>query len=52
MPLEQNNNNEDDLTEEEIALLSQIRQSNMTPTEFINQLRAGEVVQEPQYSVD
>ena len=53
MPLEQqNNNNEDDLTEEEIALLSQIRQSNMTPTEFINQLHGGEVIQEPQYSVD
>ena len=52
MPLEQNNNNEDDLTEEEIALLSQIRQSNMTPTEYINQISAGEIVQEPHYSID
>ena len=54
MPLEteQKDNNEDDLTQEEIALLTQIRQSNMTPSEFINQISAGEVVQEPQYSID
>ena len=54
MPLEteQKDNNEDDLTQEEIALLTHIRQSNMTPSEFINQISAGEVVQEPQYSID
>lgn len=54
MPLEteQKDNNEDDLTQEEIALLTQIRQSNMTPSEFISQISAGEVVQEPQYSID
>ena len=40
------------LTEEEIALLTQIRQSNMTPTEFINNISGGEVVQEPTYSID
>lgn len=45
-------NHDDDLTEEEIALLTQIRESNMTPTEYLNQLAAGEIVQEPQYSID
>jgi hypothetical protein len=40
------------LSEEEIDLLTQIRQSNMTPTEFINQLSVREQVQEPQYSID
>jgi len=41
------------LSEEEIDLLTQIRQSNMTPTEFINQLSSvREQVQEPQYSID
>ena len=52
MPLETEHEDKNDLTEEEIALLSQIRQSNMTPSEFISQISAGEVVQEPQYSID
>ena len=53
MPLETHeDNHEDDLTDEEIALLTQIRESNMTPTEYLNQLAAGEIVQEPQYSID
>lgn len=55
MPLEttqETDTNENDLTEEEINLLNQIRQSNMTPTEYINQLSSKETVQEPQYSID
>jgi hypothetical protein len=53
-PLEtaEQQDNENDLSEEEINLLTQIRQSNMTPTEFINQLSVREQVQEPQYSID
>ena len=53
-PLEtrEQKDNENDLSEEEIDLLTQIRQSNMTPTEFINQLSVREQVQEPQYSID
>ena len=54
-PLEtaEQQDNENDLSEEEINLLTQIRQSNMTPTEFINQLSSvREQVQEPQYSID
>lgn len=54
MPLEsgEDNHGDNDLTDEEIALLSQIRQSNMTPTEYIKQISGGEVVQEPAYSID
>lgn len=55
MPLEttqETDTNENDLTEEEINLLNQIRQSNMTPAEYINQLSSKETVQEPQYSID
>lgn len=48
-PKEPDNNG---LSEEEIALLNQIRESNMTPTEYISQLSAGEVVQEPTYDID
>lgn len=53
-PLEttEQQDNENDLSEEEINLLTQIRQSNMTPTEYINQLSVREQVQEPQYSID
>ena len=54
MPLDQHEeeDNGNNLTEEEINLLNQIRQSNMTPSEYIQQLSAGEVIQEPQYSID
>ena len=55
MPLEttqKEDTNNIDLTDDEISLLNQIRQSNMTPTEYINQLSSGQVIQEPQYSID
>ena len=52
MPLETPSEDNNDLTEEEIALLTHIRQSNLTPTEYINQIAGGEVVQEPQYKID
>ena len=48
-PLEQH---EDNLSDEEIALLSQIRQSNLSPSEYIKQIQGEEIVQEPQYKVD
>ena len=47
--VEEDNN---ELTDEEIELLSTIRQSNMTPSEYIKQISAGEVVQEPTYKID
>lgn len=40
------------LTEEEINLLSQIRQSNLTPTEFLKQIAGAEVEATPQYKID
>lgn len=51
-PLEQprDNENENDLTEEEIQLLNLIRQSNLTPSEYLNQISGAP--QEPQYQVD
>ena len=51
-PLEVPEDNSNDLTDEEIALLNQIRQSNLTPSEYLNQISGGEVIQEPQYNID
>ena len=54
MPLEtqQQVDNENDLTEEEISLLSQIRQSNMTPSEYIQSISKENVEYTPQYKID
>ena len=41
-----------DLTDEEITLLSQIRQNNMTPTEYLQQIAGGQIEQEPHYNID
>lgn len=53
MPLEteevEDNN---DLTEDEIALLTQIRQSNMTPTEYLQSIAGEQVEVTPQYKID
>jgi hypothetical protein len=43
MPLETEKEDNNDLTEEEITLLSQIRQSNMSPTEYIKSLQGEQV---------
>lgn len=52
MPLEEQKEDNNDLTEEEIALLSQIRQSNQTPTEFLKAIAGTQVEQTPQYKID
>ena len=44
-------NRDNNLTDEEISLLNQIRQSNLTPTQFIQQLQVVPT-QEPQYKID
>ena len=49
-PLSYQEDNSSDLSEEEIMLLNQIRQSNLTPSQYIQQI-AGEP-QEPQYKID
>ena len=51
-PLNTEDNNEPQFSEEEISLLNQIRQSNMSPSEFINSLKGETEVQEPQYRID
>jgi len=43
MPLETEKEDNNDLTEEEITLLSQIRQSNMSPMEYIKSLQGEQV---------
>lgn len=49
---EQDNNQENDLTDEEIQLLSQIRQSNLSPSKYIESLIGQQEAQEPQYKID
>ena len=54
MPLETQtvDNSDNGLTEEEINLLSQIRQSNLTPSEFLQQISGQQVEYTPQYKID
>lgn len=54
MPLEKPQVVEDnnDLTEEEITLLTQIRQSNQTPTEYLQSIAGTQVELTPQYKID
>ena len=53
MPLEtEQGDNHNDLTEEEINLLSQIRQSNMTPSEYLQSIAGEQVEVTPQYKID
>ena len=44
--------NDNQLTDEEIQFLSQIRQSNMTPSQYIESIQGQTVVTEPQYKID
>ena len=48
---EQEVNYTEGLTDEEIDLVNQIRQSNLTPSEYMQQLQGQQVV-EPQYKID
>ena len=48
-PLEVVDNNQVDLSDEEIQLLNTIRQSNLTPSQYIEQFQPE---QEPQYKID
>ena len=53
MPLEQETKVEDNgLTDDEVALLTQIRQSNMTPTEYLQSIAGEQVEITPQYKID
>ena len=53
MPLEETHeDNGNDLTEEEVNLLTQIRQSNLSPQEFLQQIAGEQVEVTPQYKID
>ena len=52
MPLEEQHEDNNDLTDEEIALLSQIRQSNLSPSEYLQQIAGDTVEMTPQYKID
>jgi hypothetical protein len=52
MPLEQEHEDNNDLSDEEIALLTQIRQSNLTPSEYLQQIAGEQVEVTPQYKID
>lgn len=53
MPLEeQREDNNDGLTEDEINLLTQIRQSNLSPQEYLQQFAGEQVEVTPQYKID
>ena len=42
----------DQLSDEEIQLLNSIRQSNLTPSQYLQQIKGEQIVQEPQYKID
>lgn len=53
MPLEeQHEDNDNGLTEDEINLLTQIRQSNLSPQEYLQQIAGEQVEVTPQYKID
>jgi hypothetical protein len=53
MPLEeQREDNDNGLTEDEINLLTQIRQSNLSPQEYLQQIAGEQVEVTPQYKID
>lgn len=51
-PLEVDNNQDTGLTNDEIYLINQIRQSNMSPSQYINSLTSQDQSAEPQYKID
>ena len=51
-PVEAPHDPTNELTDEEIELLNQIRQSNLTPSQYLQQIQGQPVIQEPQYKID
>ena len=54
MPLEteQEDNNNNDLTEDEINLINQIRESKLSPVEYLESIKGEQVEITPQYKID
>ena len=51
-PISNVSSQEPQLLDEEIQLINSIRESNLTPSQYIEQLRGQNVEQEPQYKID
>ena len=51
-PLQMEEPEDNGLSDEEVQLLNTIRQSNLTPSQYIQQIQGQQVVQEPRYKVD
>ncbi len=51
-PLETPSDPTNELSDEEINLLNTIRQSNLTPQQYLQSIQGQQVVQEPQYKID
>lgn len=50
-PLEISDNSEQ-FDQEELQLINQIRNSGMTPTQYLQSLQGDQIIQEPQYKID
>lgn len=51
-PLQHEVEDNNDLSDEEINLLTQIRQSGLTPSQYLEQIQGDQIVQEPTYKID
>ena len=51
-PLQSQHEDNNDLSDEEVSLLSQIRQSGLTPSQYLQQIQGDQIVQEPVYKID
>ena len=51
-PLQLQHEDNNDLSDEEISLLTQIRQSGLTPNQYLEQIQGDQIVQEPTYKID
>lgn len=51
-PLQPQYEDNNDLSDEEVTLLTQIRQSGLTPSQYLQQIQGDQIVQEPTYKID
>lgn len=51
-PLQPQHEDNNDLSDEEVTLLTQIRQSGLTPSQYLQQIQGEQVIQEPTYKID
>lgn len=51
-PLSTYKSEDNDLTDEEIQLINEIRKNNVTPSQYVQAIKGQDVQQEPQYKID